>query len=590
MANNTEMQYLQINDMNAKEHMPLIRVSFHTKTKCYHTYGKEVNKFNEKLDPNYQVLQVSTQKSLSSPAGSFTVTLAGTQWMTYLTTNDVVVIQMGYAGEKLTTVMVGLIDKINRRRTIGSDGKPSVNTSITGRDFGKLFVRDILKFYPEINGASQGSSNYFLTDVGWVNLIKVFTTDNIMKGTPATIIDNIMRYIFMKFHDTQWTVYEEHGSNMRKRVVTAGEIVRYTLGKIDFFLPFIFTADQFEGAIWNLLERASIKPFTELFIDVRDESESWNPSPNGRGVPHDIEQKSSIDKSKLPKDNGFYPYPSMQFGEDGAKVTMILRETPFDSVYRKRLVAHVIKQEDVITEDLSKSDEEHYNLFWAGTTVNPLGIDLKRVCPPLFNEKDAKRYGLSPLEVNIEGLEILQEKANEQTKTLEGLTQTYTAKLKAWFEKNHEYLNGTLEFRGNPKVRIGHRLLYPYSELKKEFYVEAVMQSFNVFEGFTTGATVTRGMNLDEDIDFNKYLPKPPAKPPATPPPPSTTKDTPKEEYHTVVDGETLWSIAGDAYKDSTKWRKIWDANRDMLIKRDPRNASDNGHWIYPGQKLRIPK
>lgn len=589
MGNNTEKQYLQITDMHAKEHMPLVRVSFHTKDKCYHVHGKETNKHGESLDPNNQVLYVSTQKSLGSPAGGFTITLAGTQWTSYLTSNDVVVIQMGYAGEKLTTVMVGLIDKVNRRRTIGSDGEPSVNTTVTGRDFGKLFVKDVLKFYPEINGASQGSSNYFLTDVGWVNLIKVFTTDNIMKGTPATVIDNIMRFIFMRFHNTKWTVYEEFGKTMKKRVVSAGEIIRYTLGKIDFFLPFIFSADQFEGAIWNLMDRASIKPFTELFIDVRDESESWNPSTNGRGVPHSIEQMSSIDKNSLPKENGFYPYPSMQFGEDGAKVTMILRETPFDSVHRKRLVSHVLNQDDVITEDLAQTDEEHYNLFWAGTTVNPLGVDLKRECPPLFNEGDANRYGLSPLEIDIEGLEILPEQAEAHEKTLKDITGTYTAKLKAWYENNHKYWSGMIEFRGNPKVRIGHRLLYPYSAFKKEFYVEAVTQTFNVFEGFTTQANVTRGMNLEENIDHTTYVPKPPAKEtPKTAQPTTTT--TSEDSFYTVTEGDTLWGIAGSKYNDNMQWRKIWEANKDALIKRDSRNATDEGHWIYPGQKLRIPK
>jgi nucleoid-associated protein YgaU len=55
------------------------------------------------------------------------------------------------------------------------------------------------------------------------------------------------------------------------------------------------------------------------------------------------------------------------------------------------------------------------------------------------------------------------------------------------------------------------------------------------------------------------------------------------------VKGDTLWSIAKRTYGNPLQWRKIWNANSGMLIARDRRNATDNGHWIYPGQKLTIP-
>lgn len=588
MANNSnrlEMQYTNKHSTETLVYKPIIKVSFHTKDRLYDLHALEKNSADETVNPNHHVLSVNTNKTLEAPAGSFTITLAGSQWSTRITSNDMVVIQMGYMGQKTTTVMVGLVDNVSRRRMMSSDGTPTVNTTVTGRDFGKLFVKDVLKFYPQLNNPSkQAKDNFFLTDVGWVNLMKVFTADSIMKGTPAVILDNIMRFIFTKYNDTKWTVYSPK-SKTKKTGVTASQVIRYSFGKINFFLPFIMTADQFEGSLWNMMERASIKPFTELFIDVRSVSELSSSKEEGRVVPHTIEQSSNQAKGKLHRDKGNYPYPGVTFGEDQAKVMLVLRETPFDTTLRKKLATHTIKEIDVLSEDLSRNDNEHYNLFWAGTTVNPLGIDLKRVCPPLFNQDNAERYGLSPLEVEIEGLEILESKANAHMKTLEGLTKTYTAKLKSWYQNNHLYWNGDIEIKGKANIRVGQRVIYDVTGFKYEFYVEAVSQSWNTFENWTTHLTLTRGMKVEEPVK-----PKPPAKP-TTPPKQPTKPSTPakpKDKYHVVRAGETLQSIAKRYYGDYD-YDKIWEANKKMLIARDKRNSKDKAHWIYPGQKLRIP-
>lgn len=565
MANITEEQYIERSKMNGTAYRPIIRVSFHTQSGLYHASSNTLNIYGERMNPNNVVLNVTTQKTLESPAGYFTMNLAGLQWAHLVNAQDVVVVQMGYLGEaKLTTVMVGLVDKTSRSLGMSADGKPSTNSQITGRDFGKLFVKDLLKFYPEISG--KNASDFFLTDVGWVNLMKIFTTDNIMKGTPAVIIDTIMTHIFPKVHDVSWHLWEENTNTTgTKKVVNVSKIVHRSLGKTNFFMPFIFTADQYEGALWNLFERASPKPFTEMFIDVRDPSEIHVQSYEKRLVPHDI--------AKSAPEGGVFG-----FGADKVNVVLCLRETPYDSVHRNRLIKHDIPLEEVISESISRGDEKHYNLFWAGTTINPLGIDLKRVSPPMLNEADAKKYGLAPLEINIEGMEITD------NLVLEGMSKTFTGKLKEWYQSNHTYWEGTLEIRGNAKIRVGHMVEYGRQFNRLEYYVEGVSHSFNVFQGWTTTLTVTRGMKPGTMIDSSKHIWTPPA-----PPPPPAQPATPPATYYTVVRGDTLWAIAKRKYGDPLKWRKIWEANKAMLIARDKRNASDHGHWIYPGQKLTIP-
>ena len=60
----------------------------------------------------------------------------------------------------------------------------------------------------------------------------------------------------------------------------------------------------------------------------------------------------------------------------------------------------------------------------------------------------------------------------------------------------------------------------------------------------------------------------------------SVTNPEPEAQYHDVVRGDTLSSIAKKFYGDASKYPKIFDANKPMLSDPDK---------IYPGQKLRIP-
>jgi nucleoid-associated protein YgaU len=78
-----------------------------------------------------------------------------------------------------------------------------------------------------------------------------------------------------------------------------------------------------------------------------------------------------------------------------------------------------------------------------------------------------------------------------------------------------------------------------------------------------------------------------------SPPKPKKTRPAPKKKAktHKVVRGDTLWGLARKYYGNGAQWKRIWNvkSNKDMLIKRDSRNRKQPGHWIYPGQVIKIP-
>lgn len=62
---------------------------------------------------------------------------------------------------------------------------------------------------------------------------------------------------------------------------------------------------------------------------------------------------------------------------------------------------------------------------------------------------------------------------------------------------------------------------------------------------------------------------------------------------YTIKSGDTLWGISQKFYGAGSKWTTIYQANKDIIestAKKYGKSSSDNGHWIYPGVSLKIPK
>lgn len=70
-------------------------------------------------------------------------------------------------------------------------------------------------------------------------------------------------------------------------------------------------------------------------------------------------------------------------------------------------------------------------------------------------------------------------------------------------------------------------------------------------------------------------------------------KQRSKTTTYTIKSGDTLSRIAQKKLGKASRYPEIYKLNKSKIeaaAKKHGRKSSNNGHWIYPGTKLTIPK
>ncbi len=65
-----------------------------------------------------------------------------------------------------------------------------------------------------------------------------------------------------------------------------------------------------------------------------------------------------------------------------------------------------------------------------------------------------------------------------------------------------------------------------------------------------------------------------------------------KPKFYVVKSGDCLINIARKQLNDGSKWARIYELNKAAIeaeARKRGRKSSSNGHWIYPGTKLKLP-
>ena len=550
--------------MEATRSVPYCELDFHTSTSLFSAYSLDGSP-----DPSSDVIRVNTSKNLSSTAGDFTIELVYNElWYKSMDSMDIVVIKMGRLGKGLDSIMVGLVDQVRKSVTISGDGKPTRCIRVIGRDFGKVFLKCLIEFFPEIGDMPTQQA-----------MLQFFVPNNLTHGKPSSLVYQVLTQILPKFMNFSMKYWDKNSGKMTDNM-TVLDVIRFRLGSGDVILPIVDTLDSLQGSIWNFMTYGLNAPFTELFLDTRSSYEDMIRNQDVQHSSYGVRVKDPVTGVER------MTYEGYKFGEDDAKVILFMRPTPFNKDDWNNLCTRHVYSHEVMSEDLGRSDHQHYNLFFAVPKLytpyaSTSDTDIRMVVKPPHSKQNMLRYGINVLKVECPGLTYAPD--DNFFKATAQLSQ----QLQDWYGNNHKFEEGSKTLHGRGDIKIGEKIQCVDDGM--EYYVEGVTQDWvNVGNTpyWSTGLTLTRGQTyqttpvvslssstLSMGSGVQSPLPSVPTAPQV------------QIKYHNVIKGDTLWGISVKYYGNGNKWRKIYDANKDIV----KLSADGATAYIYVGQRLHIP-
>ena len=120
--------------------------------------ARATNDPNSKIDDD--IVSIATSREMKSDCPTFSITLTRAKsWHKWVTSNDLIKIEMERPPSKKAVVFYGLVDDIRKRTAMTGDSVDRVIT-IVGRGLGKSTIVFDVGIVPEIGYASP--------DVGWL--------------------------------------------------------------------------------------------------------------------------------------------------------------------------------------------------------------------------------------------------------------------------------------------------------------------------------------------------------------------------------------------------------------------------------------
>ena len=176
------------------------------------------------------------------------------------------------------------------------------------------------------------------------------------------------------------------------------------------------------------------------------------------------------------------------------KPTLYLRPTPFSEGSWKSLDSVTVTDEDVVLDEIGRSDVETYTVYSVGmkiggTSSNPFNTF---GLMPIWYEPYSKKYGTRRL--HVESLYAAYQTVEDRP----GVTiivKKFQEDLFNWNIKNNSMFNGTLLVKGGNGYKIGTKLIYQSIEdgTAIEYYIKSVSHDFINFGSWLTVIGLTRG-------------------------------------------------------------------------------------------------
>ena len=431
---------------------------------------------------------IRTSKSVRDPAGGFSITLSDRVHDKDLDSiygliepMDCVEIRMmrDPAAKrknkgKMPIIMRGFISNVTRSESMGGQGKPQRQVTITGQDYGKLW-QIFQIFYP----ANYPDAETLLTE--W----KLFTKygegfqnqscREFMKGAVENILNKFITT--MKGKNESGKSAEDSPLQVIKidaKDITAAPGTVAPMG-----------INQFQGGtLYSMLHSfGDVGPWNELFLEDREDGVYLVYRPN-----------------PFYAVNGDY-LPTKRFKNEEAK-------EPARST---------VSVEDIQSISVARSDGNVANYYWvdAGRSQMTNGSTAKMIAatgaPETYflthRNSTEEIYGLRKMMEETNQGDPLEEKHGNGTKE-ETIKKQYTL-TSGWIDKrrfelveqnkdNIVFESGSLRIKGREEIKAGTYIDVVRGSMKYSFYVVQVDHEFVPFQGFFTTLSVDRGTGFIE--------------------------------------------------------------------------------------------
>lgn len=363
---------------------PKFRVEFQTEETSYSiNYNtNDVSPTSELVES--RVIQFESKNSMADDSAIFSVLLAAdVYWDKLIDANDIIKVYINPdesdKNKYERLVAIGMVSQVTRQADYSSN---QILYRVTGQSFAKPFMKFGLGIIQEVQSV--------LSEIGWLPDSDEdggisFSGSN-AEDIMSEVLDRFTPYMKYKFNNkstliTDFFDWELESWNAYESLVDPN--------------PFI----NFDGTLNQLLGEIAAKPFNELFFVN-------NPDVEGMG-------------------------------------RMVLRKTPFNPSSWKNLDYVDISTNEVISEEVGKSDVETNSIF---TVTSPkmfseLSKDVFSV--PQYNQELVDRYGYSKLEVENRYLALGdsetsasdndRDKDDKESETSKGTEYVYYSKITALF-------------------------------------------------------------------------------------------------------------------------------------------------------------
>lgn len=428
-------------------------------------------------DITKDILNYRFQKSIKSPSGTCQIAIlpqrADTSIMDVISPMDVVRIY-----EFGTLKFIGQILRVSYSGSIGQDGKPNRQSTITCQQMGALLTTASVGFGL---GTALGVLGDGLSIAARElrETIANLTTDNTGFSELVRVTLNAFKDYLSKIDATNFLDY-------------MGYYLDFTSGLVADDVPKsprifdLFTGNEQSLTLWQVLEQLVERPFNELWID----NGPRNVSIGGNSV-------------RLPESACvvFRPVPF------NGTTTGVQSENAFDLLPAKHIDAN-----HLLSFDFARSIDEVYTMYsvknaaWSLQDIARLllgrsVVDVDRVGKYLFKPLITELFFTRALNTRGDNQEISRGDMGD-------ISRDYANTLYNWFRNNDEYLSGVISHMvpehnvDDPK--IGEKVTV-YG-IEGSFYVEGIAHLWNYQGPLRCDLTVTRGYNGNERIQMRDRI------------------------------------------------------------------------------------